>query len=208
MMNMTRFNDGTGLRIALALCLLMAVGIAGCSDAEPPEQAVVAPAVETPQPPAIMATSPEPVAEESVEDEAGLVHGFELTDLNGNTRHSDEWSGKALLINFWATWCVPCRKEMPALMELHEKYTDQGFEVIGIAADEQEKVAAFIEETMVSYPILFGEMSSVFDISENYGNAIGVLPHTAFVDRDGVIRHVKVGEISEEEAEEMLLDIL
>ncbi|MBT5031049.1 MAG: TlpA family protein disulfide reductase [Proteobacteria bacterium] len=141
-------------------------------------------------------------------DEPDLVHGFELIDMDGQTRHSDEWEGKPLLINFWATWCIPCRKEMPALMEIHEKFADQGFEVIGIAADEGEKIAKFLEETPVAYPILYGEMTSIFDLSENYGNVIGVLPHTAFVDREGVIRHVKVGEISHEEAEEMVLDIL
>ena len=155
----------------------------------------------------IVAAAVDPLTSKAA-DESDMVHGFELTDMDGHTRHSDEWTGKPLLVNFWATWCIPCRKEMPALMELHEKYADQGFEVIGIAADEGEKIAKFLEETPVSYPILYGEMTSIFDLSENYGNVIGVLPHTAFIDREGVVRHVKVGEISHEEAEEMVLDIL
>ncbi len=142
------------------------------------------------------------------------IHGFELSDLDGTIRNSDEWNGKPLLINFWATWCVPCRKEMPLLTELHEKYADQGFEVIGLAAElgtagsDPEKVASFISEMGVQYPILFGEMEAVVDISKRYGNRIGGMPYSAFVDRDGVVRHVKFGEMSLDEAEEMLGDIL
>ena len=144
-----------------------------------------------------------------------LIHEFELSDLEGNIRNSDEWNGKPLLVNFWATWCVPCRKEMPVLMELHEKYADQGFEVIGLAAelgaaaDDPEKVANFISENDVRYPILFGEMDAVLEISKkNYGNQINILPYSAFIDRNGVVRHVKGGELSLAEAEEMLGDIL
>ena len=141
-------------------------------------------------------------------------HGFELSDLDGTIRNSDEWSGKPLLVNFWATWCVPCRKEMPGLMDLHEKYADQGFEVIGLAAElgtagsDPEKVANFINEMGIRYPILFGEMEAVIDISKRYGNRIGGLPYSAFIDRNGLVRHVKFGELSLDEAEEMLGDIL
>ena len=150
----------------------------------------------------------------SEQDAQEQIHGFELSDLNGAVRNSDEWNGKPLLVNFWATWCVPCRKEMPVLMELHEKYADQGFEVIGLAAElgtagsDPEKVATFVKEMGLRYPILFGEMEAVIDISKRYGNRIGGIPYSAFVDRDGVVRHVKFGEMSVDEAEEMLADIL
>ncbi|MBT5560244.1 MAG: TlpA family protein disulfide reductase [Proteobacteria bacterium] len=183
---------------------------AACTEGEPPvvaEAAIVEPVVTEPS-----VAAPEPVVEsvqnEELESAPVMVHGFELSDLEGTMRSSDEWNGKPLLVNFWATWCVPCRKEMPALMELHEKYADQGFEVIGIAADELEKINVFLEKTPVSYPLLYGEMTSVFELSDSYGNTIGVLPHSAFVDRDGVVRHTKVGEITIEEAEELILDIL
>ncbi len=142
------------------------------------------------------------------------THGFELSDLEGQMRSSDEWNGKALLVNFWATWCAPCLKEMPVLMGLHEKYEGQDFEVVGLAAelgaaaDDPEKVANFIRETGIEYPILFGEMEAVIDISKRYGNQIGGLPYSAFIDRNGVVRHVRFGEMSLAEAERMLQDIL
>ena len=155
----------------------------------------------------------EATASES-QDAQERIHGFELSDLDGTIRNSDEWNGKPLLVNFWATWCVPCRKEMPGLMELHEKYADQGFEVIGLAAElgtagsDPEQVANFVKGMGIRYPILFGEMEAVIDISKRYGNRIGGLPYSAFVDRDGVVHHVKFGEMSLDEAEEMLGDIL
>jgi thiol-disulfide isomerase/thioredoxin len=196
-----------GLILMFAALTIVA---AACTEAEPPvvaEAAIVESVVTEPS----MAV-PEPVVEsvqnEELESAPVAVHGFELMDLDGNMRSSDEWSGKPLLVNFWASWCVPCRKEMPALMELHEKYADQGFEVIGIAADELEKINAFLEKTPVSYPLLYGEITSVFELSEGYGNEIGVLPHSAFVDRDGVVRHSVIGEITVEEAEELIFDIL
>ena len=153
-------------------------------------------------------------ADRASQEAVEATHGFELSDLDGVTRSSDEWIGKPLLVNFWATWCVPCRAEMPVLMELHEKYADRGFEVIGLAAElgaagtDPEQVANFIDEYGIGYPILFGEMEAVIGISERYGNTIGGLPYSAFIDSDGVVRHVTFGELTIDEAEEMLGDIL
>ena len=160
------------------------------------------------------ARQPGDAAGRASQEAAEAVHGFELSDLDGTIRSSDEWNGKPLLVNFWATWCVPCRAEMPVLMELHEKYADQGFEVIGLAAEldaagtDPEKVATFVEKYGIGYPILFGELDAVMDISRRYGNEIGGLPYSAFIDSDGVVRHVKFGELTVDEAEEMLRDIL
>ena len=94
------------------------------------------------------------------------------------------------------------------------RFVNQGFEVIGLAAElgtagtDPEKVANFINEMGVQYPILFGEMEAVIEISKRYGNRIGGLPYSEFIDRNGVVLHVKFGELSLDEAEEMLGDIL
>ncbi len=134
---------------------------------------------------------------------------FMLTDMQGQSRTMDEWDGKILLVDFWASWCVPCRREMPLFNELRAKYGDQGFEVIGVAADEFEKVEKFLAEVQVDFPIVYGEMFDVMDLSAEYGNSFGGLPFSTFVDRDGNMRYVqKPGEMSYEEAEEVLLRLL
>ena len=134
---------------------------------------------------------------------------FTLTDMEGVSRTMDEWDGKILLVDFWASWCIPCRHEMPTFTALREKYADQGFEVLGIAADDFEKVEEFLEEVQVDFPIIYGEMFDVMDLSAEYGNSFGGLPFSTFVDRAGNMRYVqKPGEVSFEEAEEVLLRLL
>jgi thiol-disulfide isomerase/thioredoxin len=134
---------------------------------------------------------------------------FTLSDMQGQSRSMDEWDGKVVLVDFWASWCVPCRHEMPLFNELRAEYGDQGFEVIGIAADEVEKVEQFLAEVQVDFPIVYGEMFDVMDLSAEFGNSFGGLPFSTFVDRDGNMRYVqKPGQMSYEEAEEILLRLL
>ena len=134
---------------------------------------------------------------------------FSLLDMQGETRTMDEWDGQVVLVDFWASWCIPCRHEMPYFNELRAKYGDQGFEVIGIAADDYEKVEEFLAEVQVDFPIVYGEMFDVMDLSAEYGNSFGGLPFSTFVDRDGNMRYVqKAGEMTYDEAEEVLLRLL
>ena len=134
---------------------------------------------------------------------------FTLTDMQGQSRTMDEWDGKVLLVDFWASWCVPCRHEMPLFNELRAKYGDQGFEILGVAADDLDKVEKFLDEVQVDFPIIYGEMFDVMDLSAEYGNSFGGLPFSTFVDRDGNMRYVqKPGEMSYAEAEEVLLRLL
>ncbi|HEY5623721.1 MAG TPA: TlpA disulfide reductase family protein [Gammaproteobacteria bacterium] len=143
-----------------------------------------------------------------VEDDARRPD-FALLDMEGNTRTMDEWDGQVVLVDFWASWCIPCRHEMPYFNELTEKYGDQGFEVIGIAADDRDKVEEFLAEVPVDFPIVYGELFAVMDLSAEYGNSFGGLPFSTFVDRDGNMRYVqKAGEMTYEEAEEVLLRLL
>jgi len=79
---------------------------------------------------------------------------FTLTDLQGKEWHLRDLQGKVVLVNFWATWCPPCRKEMPDLEALYEKYKEQGFVVLAISDEEQAKVAPFIAERKIAYPVL------------------------------------------------------
>lgn len=134
---------------------------------------------------------------------------FTLQTVDGEPRSIGEWDGQVILIDFWASWCIPCRREMPIFNELREIYGEQGFEVIGLAADELDKVKQFITEVKIDFPIIYGDIFDVMDISKEYGNYFGGLPFSAFIDRNGNIRFTqKPGEVSFEEAEEILKRLL
>jgi peroxiredoxin len=98
------------------------------------------------------------------DDAARQNADFTLTDLQGNSWHLRDLSGKIVLVNFWATWCPPCRKEMPDLEALYEKYKDQGFVILAISDEEQAKVAPFIAERKITYPVLLDPGRKVNDL--------------------------------------------
>ncbi len=120
---------------------------------------------------------------------------FSLPDLKDQPRRSGEWLGKVLVLNFWATWCPPCRKEMPAFIALQDEFGDQGLQVVGIAIDEKTKVREYVEFLGVNYPILLGENDAV-QLSRDLGNRFRGLPFTAIFDRSGRITHIQAGEMT------------
>lgn len=132
---------------------------------------------------------------------------FTLPDLDGQQRSITEWDGKVVAINFWATWCPPCLKEVPEFVSLQEKYGSRGLQFIGIALQRPEEVREFVSEHKVNYPILAGELE-VIKLAEAYGNNIGALPYTVIIDRNGQIAHVKPGILPTEEAESILNGLL
>ncbi len=120
---------------------------------------------------------------------------FSLTDLQGVERHSSEWVNKIIIVNFWASWCPPCIREIPGFIRLQEKYADQ-VQFVGIALDQRAPVSDFVEHVKINYPILLAERDGL-DLSRSYGNRHGGLPFTAVVNRDGVIVMQHIGELSE-----------
>ena len=132
---------------------------------------------------------------------------FKLKDLEGKVRDVKEWDGQVLMVNFWATWCPPCRKEIPAFIELQEKYKDKGFKIVGIALDEKEAVINFTDPMGVNYPILMAEQEGIL-LSKAYGNRLGVLPYTVIVDRKGNIVHRQRTELTFKQVEAMIKPLL
>lgn len=156
--------------------------------------------------PIISTTGPGPT--EGDDSEQGSARpDFSLSDVSGELRHISEWDGKVLAINFWATWCPPCIKEIPEFIELQHKYEDKGLQFIGIALQRPEEVREFMVEYGINYPILAGEME-VIKIAEAYGNDIGALPYTVIIDRAGNINFVKRGPLSGEKAEAVITNLL
>jgi peroxiredoxin len=113
-------------------------------------------------------------------DAARQKADFTLTDLQGKTWHLQDLRGKVVLVNFWATWCSPCRKEMPDLQALYEKYKDQGFAVLAISDEEAAKVTLFLAERKISYPVLLDPGRKVHELYQVEG-----IPKSFVYDRDG-----------------------
>lgn len=132
---------------------------------------------------------------------------FALEDIDGNVRNVREWDGKVLLVNFWATWCPPCIKETPLLIELQHKYGDQGLQIIGLAIDDEKSVRDFVDTQGIDYPIVAGELEAM-ELARRFGNRLNALPYSAFVDRNGDIVHIKAGDIEKEEAESIIQSLL
>ena len=127
-----------------------------------------------------------------------MLPDIAMKDRAGDLRRLSDWADRPLLINFWATWCAPCRREIPLLMRLREERRAQGLEVVGIAVDVRESVLEYAGEIGLDYPILIGEQEG-FDAAAAFGMDL-VLPFSVFADRTGRIVTVKVGELHADEA--------
>ena len=132
---------------------------------------------------------------------------FTLPDLDGRLRSISEWDGKVIALNFWATWCPPCLKEVPEFVLLQTKYQAAGLQFIGVALQKPEEVRQFVAEHGMNYPVLTGELE-VIKLAESYGNHIGALPYTVIIDRNGQVAHVKPGVLPTEEAESIINRLL
>ena len=131
-----------------------------------------------------------------------LTH-WSFNDLEGRERHMSEWAGKLLVVNFWATWCPPCRKEIPTFIALQERYAADGVQFVGIALDRVDAVSQYATEHGMNYPVLVGE-AAVADYMRALGNTIGALPFSVLIGRDGAILATHQGEWHEPDVEAAL----
>ena len=139
---------------------------------------------------------------------AGLpVFELVLADLKGQPQAFAQWRGKLLVVNYWATWCHPCREEMPGFSRLQDKYRDNGVQFVGISIDNAAKIIEFQKETPVSYPLLIGDIG-VMENSAALGNTRQALPFTAVFDRQGRLFSTKLGRVAEPELERQLIELM
>ncbi len=138
-------------------------------------------------------TPPEPSAETQSLIGSSLPE-YNLLGLDGVRERSEQWLGKVQVINFWATWCPPCKREIPTLIELQNEYRNHNLQVIGIAMDDAEPVRQYADKKGINYPILVGEQD-VIDVSEQLGNDLGILPYTVITDQAGNITFIRYGEV-------------
>ncbi len=135
------------------------------------------------------------------------VMAFTLPDLKGRPRNINEWHGKLIILNFWASWCHPCREEIPLLIDIQKKYGKKGLQIIGVAFDKKENIIRFSNIYSINYPLLVGQ-EEVMAIMERYGNRSGSLPYSVIIDTQGREVGRKVGAYKRLELETRINDYL
>lgn len=122
----------------------------------------------------------------------------QLNDVNGVPQSLAQWKNRVLVINFWASWCPPCREEMPSFSRLYTKYAASGVQFVGIALDSAENVQSFAAEESIAYPLLVGEASGV-ELARGLGNATLALPYTLILTPAGAPYFTRLGRLSEQD---------
>ena len=140
----------------------------------------------------------------NISSNPSLAPEFSLADLNGQQLYLSSSKGKVVLLDFWATWCVPCRAEIPEFIALKNKYGTQGFEIIGISMDDEPgPVRAFYKELKMNYPVVMGDAKT----GESYGGILG-LPVCFVIDRNGRILRKHVGPVDARVLEDEIQPLL
>ena len=132
-----------------------------------------------------------------------MLMAAHLIGLDGKSQPLEQWRGKVLVVNFWATWCAPCREEIPGFVKFQEQYGAQGVQFVGIAIDTAERVAPYIREIGINYPVLVGGIETM-DFARQIGNRAGVLPFTVVMDRSGKVVTTLVGIVRPEKLVSLL----
>ncbi len=135
------------------------------------------------------------------------VLSLAFADPNGNEQGLEQWRGKVLVVNFWATWCAPCREEIPDFVRLQDELGGKGLQFVGIAVDDAAKVRQFAAEFGVNYPLLIGGYGAI-ELSRALGNTLGALPFTVLVSRQGKVARVHLGPLTPERLRALSRDLL
>ena len=198
-------GPGALLLIAGVLLLSAALGFLAYRVTRPP-QALYATAPVRPPAPLPDASAPPGMSTEGSADPAHRMPErlppIELPGLDGRTHRLAEWTGRPLVVNFWATWCDPCRREIPLLRTLRHERAPEGLEVIGIAVDSADAARTYAAKEGIDYPVLVGEEGALAAVGAFGMEA--VLPFSVFADRQGRILTLKIGELHRDEAELIL----
>jgi thiol-disulfide isomerase/thioredoxin len=128
-------------------------------------------------------------------------------DLSGKPRRLAEWTGQVLVCNFWATWCAPCREEIPLLIAAQRKYAAKNVQIVGIGIDQADKMLEFSKILRIDYPILVAGATTP-DTMKLLGNGGGSLPFTVFLDRHGTVARTKLGALEGPEIDRILESII
>jgi thiol-disulfide isomerase/thioredoxin len=139
--------------------------------------------------------------------DGSAVLALVLPDLAGHDQPLAPWRGKVRVVNFWATWCAPCRDEMPHFVSVQTRDGVKGVQFVGIAVDQADKVREFANEIGVNYPVLIGGFGAI-ELSKSLGNDLAALPFTVVVDRAGHVAHTQLGPLKAAQLDRLLQGLL
>jgi len=132
---------------------------------------------------------------------------FSVNNLKGGQLSLADYKGKVVLINFWATWCAPCKEEIPDFVEVYKELSDKDFVVLGIALDEKDLVSEFAKKLAITYPIGYGD-DDVAKVNESYGNTLGILPYNVILDKQHNIIYSQPGPIPKDRLHQLVKPLL
>jgi thiol-disulfide isomerase/thioredoxin len=136
-----------------------------------------------------------------------MVLAASLMGLDDKPQALEQWRGKVLVVNFWATWCAPCREEIPGFIKFQDQYRARGVQFVGIAIDQKERVGPYARDIGINYPVLVGGPENM-DFARQVGNRHGVLPFTLVIDRSGKVVTTEIGVLKREKLEGLLKPLL
>ncbi len=139
------------------------------------------------------------ISDIAVAEQGETAPDFALKDLSGKSITLSDYKGKVVFLNFWATWCPPCRQEIPGFIKAFDKYKDQGLVILGVAVSDRENlVKNFVDQNKINYPVAMGDMKIVQDYEPGQ-----YIPATIVIDRDGKIHHKHVGYMEQSQVEDL-----
>jgi len=157
--------------------------------------------------PAADKNPPQPIEPADTYEKAPMFQGTNLVD--GSQISLKDYEGYVLIIDFWASWCPPCKKEIPGFIDLHKKYKDKKFAVIGISLDKgKSPVEKFVSDQKVNYPVMMGTKQIISDYEKAMGQPIRSIPTTAIINRAGGIVSVHIGFVEKEKFDEEISNLL
>jgi thiol-disulfide isomerase/thioredoxin len=144
---------------------------------------------------------------EAALQDGSAVLGLVLPDVDGKPQAFSQWRGKVLVVNFWATWCVPCREEMPQFIAAQARDGANGVQFVGIAVDQVDKVRDFAKHIGLNYPAVIGGFGAI-ELSRQLGNDLAALPFTIVIDRRGRVAHTQLGPVKRAQLDKLLTDLM
>ena len=141
-------------------------------------------------------------------DNAWELQPIRLPDLDGTQRALADWSGKVLMLNFWASWCAPCQYEIPEFVAYQDEYATQGLQIVGVGLDEARRLKNVARTLGINYPVMVIEEQAGASLMRQWGNDKGIVPYTVIIDRDGHIRYIHRGRMDKYAFEEYVKPLL